>query len=303
MKTESWMTMSDGVDIYVNKWVPDKMQPRAIVQLSHGMVEHIGRYDEFATYLMNRQIIVYGNDHRGHGKTGENQGQLGYLADQDGFSRTTEDLYELSKQIKSEHPHLPLFLFGHSMGSFLARKYIQTDSPAIDGVILSGTGYFDRLTTQTAKGIARLLPARDQSPFMNFLAFGSYNKRIPNQTTPFDWLTRDQTAVEKYMADPHTGYIPTARFFYDLMTGLGHIHNQKENQAIRPDLPMLFISGDADPVGNYAKGIWKTAHHYDRLGIEKIQVMLFVDGRHELLSELNKQEVFGVMYDWINSLI
>lgn len=303
MKTESWMTMSDGVDVYVNKWEPDNKKPQAIVQLSHGMVEHIGRYDEFATYLMNQRIIVYGNDHRGHGKTGENQGQLGYLADQDGFNRTTEDLYEISKQIKSEHPHLPLFLFSHSMGSFLARKYIQTYSTAINGVIFSGTGYFDPLTTQTAKGIARLLPARDQSEFMNFLAFGSYNKRITNQITPFDWLTRDQAAVEKYMADPHTGYIPTARFFYDLMDGLGDIHSRKKNQAIRPDLPMFFISGDADPVGHYAKGIWKTAHHYDRLGIENIKVMLFADGRHELLSELNKKEVFEVILDWINRSI
>src|SRR5690625_1954277 len=126
MKTESWMTMSDGVDVYVNKWEPDNKKPQAIVQLSHGMVEHIGRYDEFATYLMNQRIIDYGNDHRGHGKTGENQGQLGYLADQDGFNRTTEDLYEISKQIKSEHPHLTLFLFSHSMGLFFSCKYFYT---------------------------------------------------------------------------------------------------------------------------------------------------------------------------------
>lgn len=300
MKTESWMTMSDGVDIFVNKWEPDSNQIQAIVQLSHGMVEHIGRYDEFATFLTKHQIIVYGNDHRGHGKTGQHQGQLGYLADQDGFNRTTEDLYEISKQIKIEHPHIPLFLFGHSMGSFLARKYIQTYSAAIDGAIFSGTGYFDSLTTQTAKGIARLLPARDQSKFMNFLAFGSYNKRIIDQTTPFDWLTRDRATVQKYIKDPQAGYIPTARFFYDLMDGLGQIHSQKANQAIRPDLPIFFISGDADPVGNYAKGIWKTAHHYEQLGIEDIKVMLFEDGRHELLNELNKEEVFEVIYDWIN---
>lgn len=299
MEKEFWIKMTDGVDLYVKKWYKPEKNPTAIIQLAHGMMEHINRYEEFATYLNENNMFVYGNDHRGHGHTGNKQKQIGYLADEHGFKRATNDLHEVTMEIKKTYPDVPLFLFGHSMGSFLARNYIQTYSHLIDGVILSGTGYFPYLTTIVAKSLASILPPKEKSHLMNFLAFGQYNKKIINPKSKFDWLTRDELAVQAYIDDPHTGFVPTSRFFYDLMTGIQLIQNQSLNKQIRKELPMFFISGDDDPVGDYAKGVWRTAHLYNQVGIQNVQVSLFDKGRHELLSELNKDEVYKAVYEWL----
>lgn len=292
--------MEDGVEVYLKKWYrPGK--PKAIVQLSHGMAEHINRYEEFAEFLVERGIFVYGHDHRGHGNTGEKQGLLGYFAEKDGFAKTVNDLHEISKIVKQQHPHTPLLLLGHSMGSFIARVYIQQYSDDIDGIILSGTGYFPSLTSKAGQSMAAVLPQEEASGIMNALAFGNYNKRIKHKNTPFDWLSRDTVAVEKYMADPYAGFTPTASFFYDLMSGLILMNDHELNQSVRRNLPMLLISGEEDPVGNYGKGIWKTAEQYRKNGLRRITVMLFSDSRHELLNEINKQEVFFAIYNWLEN--
>lgn len=299
MEEENWISTADHTEIYVKKWFNPEIEPKAIVQLSHGMVEHIQRYHDFAMFLLENDIFVYGNDHRGHGKTGEKQGQLGYFATQHGFTKTANDLHVITKIIKAEYPKTPLFLFGHSMGSFLARHYIQNHSNDIDGLILSGTGFFPAVTHLSAKALASMLPAQKESNIMNTLAFGSYNRKITNKKTNFDWLTRDHDAVTKYIEDLHAGYTPTARFFYDLMDGLGQIHNKKLNENIDKDLPILLISGDADPVGHYSKGVWKVAQSYTQLKLHDIKVCLFDGARHELLHEINKKEVYSFIYHWI----
>lgn len=292
--------MEDGVEVYLKKWYrPGK--PKAIVQLSHGMAEHINRYEAFAEFLVERDIFVYGHDHRGHGNTGERQGMLGYFAKTDGFTKTVDDLHEISKIAKQEHPHMPLLLLGHSMGSFIARVYLQQYSEVIDGVILTGTGYFPTLTSKAGQRMAAMLPRKEASGIMNTIAFGNYNKRIKHKNTPFDWLSRDTAAVEKYMADPYAGFTPTASFFYDLMSGLILMNDHELNQSVRRNLPMLLISGEEDPVGNYGKGIWKTAEQYRKNGLRSIKVMLFTGGRHELLKEVNKQEVFFAIYNWLEN--
>ena len=299
MEKEYWVSMSDHTEVFLKKWFNTDIKPKAIVQLSHGMVEHIQRYQDFAMFLLENNIFVYGNDHRGHGNTGERQGQLGYFATENGFAKTAHDLHEITKIIKADYPETPLFLFAHSMGSFLARHYIQNHSNDIDGLILSGTGFFPRITHLTAKTLASMLPAQKESNLMNTLAFGNYNRKIANRKTNFDWLTRDHGAVTKYMDDPYAGYIPTSRFFYDLMDGLGRIHKNQFNENIRKDLPILLISGDADPVGNYAKGVWKVAKNYEKIGLHNITVHLFNDARHELLHEVNKKEVYSTIYEWL----
>src|SRR5699024_7997662 len=199
---------------------------------------------------------VYGSDHRGHGKTGDKQGLLGYFTDNDGFSKVVDDLYEITKRIKKQYPSVPIILFGHSMGSFLCRKYIQTYSNEIHSLILYGTGYFSKSQTVPAKMLASILPAKKESKLLNHLAFGNYNKRIANPYNQFAWLSRDKAEVEKYTVDRFCGFIPTAKFFYDLMDGLNQIHQRKNNLAIRKDLPIFIISGDADPVGDYGKGVF-----------------------------------------------
>ncbi|WP_373893298.1 lysophospholipase [Virgibacillus sp. CBA3643] len=301
MEKEFWLTMKDDVEVYVKKWYSSIEKPKAIVQLSHGMVEHINRYNTFAEYLVAHNIFVYGNDHRGHGKTGDKQGLLGYFAAEDGFAKTAADLRIITEQIKQDHPNTPIFLFGHSMGSFLAREYIQQGSHLINGVILSGTGYYPKITAKTGQQLAAMMPPKEESKFMNTLVFGANNKKIPNKRTSVDWLSKDEEVVEDYMDDPYTAFIPTGRFFYDLTSGLLGIHNQKRNHSIQKDLPMLLISGDADPIGDYGKGIWKTARLYGKAGLEAVMVMLFTDGRHEILHEVNKEEVYAAINNWVQN--
>lgn len=299
MEQELCMTVSDQSEIYVKKWFKPNIAPKAIVQLSHGMAEHVNRYDAFSTFMVNNGIFMYGNDHRGHGYTSNKQGQLGYFADENGFMKVTSDLYELTRIIKEEYPRTPVFLLGHSMGSFLARKYIQDYSHLINGVILAGTGYHTKYATHVAKWIAKKLPPKEASHLLNKLVFQAYNRKIPNNTTSFDWLSRDAESVRRYIADPYSGFIPTARFFHDLMDGLQMIQQKKANLHIRKSLPMFIVSGDADPVGDYGKGIWKTAHQYRNLGLTDVKVMLFEGARHELINETNKQEVYETIYNWI----
>lgn len=302
MEKEWWIQAEDSTAIYVKKWYKEMQKPKAIIQISHGMAEHIQRYQPFAHYLIQQNIFVYGNDHRGHGQTGERQELFGFFSKTDGFAKATVDVYEVTKQIKKTYPNTPLFLFGHSMGSFLARKYIQDYSSAIEGVILSGTGFHSSFTTQIGKTIARMLPSKEKSYLMNTLIFGSFNKKTKNKTA-FDWLTNDEAAVQMYLDDPRTGFVPTARFFYDLMDGLQDIRDPKRNATIQKDLPLLLISGDADPVGDYAKGVWKTAALYKQAGLEDIITMLFTDRRHELLHEQNKQEVYRMIDQWLKKYI
>ncbi|SHF85926.1 alpha/beta hydrolase [Ornithinibacillus halophilus] len=299
MQDHFWLKAKDGVEIYVHKWYEPKVKPHAIVQISHGMVEHIKRYDDFSNHLLNKGIFVYGNDHRGHGETGERQGLFGFLADEDGFDKTAEDMYQLTLHIKKEYPGVPVILLGHSMGSFLARRYIQYHSHEIDALILSGTGFYPKLTTLFGKKLADTLQPKIESKVMNSIVFGNFNKRIPNKKTKFDWLSRDESVVQAYVHDPYAGYIPTGKFFVDLMTGLMLIHDQRQNKNIRNDLPTLIISGDEDPVGNYGKGIWKTANLLTNAGLTNITTSLFNEARHETLNEINKHEVYHFIYEWI----
>jgi alpha-beta hydrolase superfamily lysophospholipase len=299
VKTTFWMKSIDDTEIYVEKWVEEDQEPKAIVQIAHGMAEHFQRYHDFIQFLVQNGIYVYGNDHRGHGKTGQKQGLMGYFSDKDGFEKATNDLHQITQLIKTDYPNTPLFLLGHSMGSFLSRHYIQKFASDISGVILSGTGYYPRATSNFGKLVASRLAPKEKSPFMNKLAFGTFNRKIKNPKTPFDWLTRDETVVQAYLEDSLSGYIPTARFFVDLMTGLLWIHSPERNKQVPKDLPMFIISGDEDPVGSYGKGVWKTASMYKNLGIEDISVSLVEGARHEVLNEINKEEVYTEIVNWV----
>lgn len=301
MDKDFWLTMYDDVEVYVKKWFNPGKKPKAIVQIAHGMVEHINRYDTFSNYLVENDVVVFGNDHRGHGQTGNKQGTLGYFADEKGFEKVTNDLYEVTMEIRKEYPDTPIFLFGHSMGSFLSRAYIQRYSQEIDGVVLAGTGYVPKLRSSTGKQLASVLPPKEETKLLNMLTFGSYNKRINGKKSSYDWLTSDKEMVQSYIDDPYCGFVPTARFFYDLMDGFDIIQDARRNEAIRKDLPVLLISGNADPVGDYGKGIWKTASLYEKAGLENIAAMFFHNGRHELLNEMNKEEVFTQIHDWLTA--
>lgn len=302
MKQANWIESHDYYSIYFQKWENPSIKPKAIVQIVHGMAEHIDRYDAFANFLTEHGIIVYGNDHRGHGQTGKKYG-IGYFDQVDGFDKATSDLITITKRIQTAHPKLPIFLFGHSMGSFLVRNYLIKESDQFAGVILSGTGseaiHMTKIGKLLAKTLIRYKGWDQPSALLNSLVFGNYAKKFKSRQTEFDWLTRDPEEVQAYLNDPNTGFIPSASFFYDLFTGIAAIQNPTKIATITKDLPFLFISGSRDPVGKFTKGVTKTIEQYRTQGIKNIVHKFYPEARHELLHETNRQEVMEDIQRWI----
>ncbi|QDP41194.1 alpha/beta hydrolase [Radiobacillus deserti] len=307
-KSSFWLDTVDDVKLHVQKWIkPRSNDPKAIVQISHGMVEHIDRYDDFAHYLVSQNIFVYGNDHRGHGQTGKAHGFMGFLSEEDGFEKVTNDVHLVTKHIQDEYPDTPIFLLGHSFGSFVARHYIQLHSEDIEGVIISGTGGHPGIANVAGKRLAKQQMKKDllgaPSPTLNKIVFNSYNKRVSNPTSPYDWLSHDEKQVLAFVEDPLCGFIPSASFFYDLFHGLDLIHQDKLIKKIRKNLPMLFITGEEDPVGKYGKDIWKVMKQYQKHDIDDITAKFYPHGRHELLNELNKTEIYKDVLKWLEFYI
>lgn len=299
MNEEFWLTAEDDCELYIRSWGSDIKDAKAVILISHGMTEHIARYKQLAAFFNGKGFIVYGDDHRGHGRTGEKQGQLGFIAEANGFELLVEDLHLLIQYVKKQHTGLPIFIYGHSMGSFITRNYIQNYSEEVAGVLLAGSGFFPERSSKVGLEIASFQNPRKESTFMNNLVFGNYNSKIVQKLTSFDWLTRDGQVVDDYIADPLSGYVPTAGFFVDLLTGILQMQDPERNKRIRKDLPMLFISGDADPVGNYSKGVFQAAESYIEAGLSDVIVSLYPDARHELHQETNKEEVFDFLEQWI----
>lgn len=296
---------SDETEIFVYKWMPNDGKAKGIVQIAHGMAEHAGRYDGFAKYLNQNGFIVYANDHRGHGKTAGSIENLGYLADEDGFDLLVEDLHNLSMIIKGEYTSLPLILLGHSMGSFVAQRYIMFCGDDLDGVILSGSngkqGIILNIASFIAKREIKKLGRKAQSQRLDSLVFGSYNKAFEPTRTEFDWLSRDGKEVDKYNKDPYCGTVFTAGFFYDFFTGLMKIEDKENIRLVPKHLPIYIFSGSKDPVGGFGKGIINLYNRYKDQGVIDIEYKLYEDGRHEMLNEINREEVMNDLLEWLGT--
>ncbi|WDV44266.1 lysophospholipase [Clostridiaceae bacterium M8S5] len=277
---------------------------KGVVQIAHGMAEHIDRYDDFAKYLVRNGFIVYGNNHRGHGKEAIDNGTIGHFSDNDGWNSVVEDMFILNQEVSKHYSNLPIILFGHSMGSFLSRTYIYKYPKTVDIVVLSGTGYGAFSTTSLGKFISKLVilikGKKEKSKLMNLLSFKGYNKSFSPVRTDFDWLSRDEKEVDKYVEDELCGEVFTAGFFYDLLSGLREIHKKKNIINIPKTIPILLISGDKDPVGNNSIGVNKVYQLYKKFGINNIEMKIYKNARHELLNETNKDEVYEYILKWIN---
>lgn len=300
------LTCSDGHILAYCAWIPHKKMIRAVLHIFHGMAEHASRYDGFATFLNSYGIAVYAQDHRGHGGTAADD-ELGWFAEENGWMRVAEDAYELSNLIATENPGLQLFLMGHSMGSFLARTVMVLHPDLYSGVIIMGTGSAKGIVGKVGKSLARRHARKNGSrtpdKMLDKLSFGSFNKRIANAVSPFDWLSRDAAEVQKYIDDELCGFVCSSQFFVDLLTGV-EFANSKANALLVPkDLPLLIISGEMDPVGGYGKGVRKVYDLYHDAGIADVTLKLVPGARHELLNETNKGEIQEELYSWINRRI
>lgn len=293
-----------GQSIFVYNWRTDKKKAsKAVIQIAHGMQEHAERYREFARFLADNNINVYANDHRGHGKTAGSEDNLGYFADENGWYTVVENMFELTTIIKEENPGLPVFLLGHSMGSFLARTYIYTYPEQLDGVILSATGgdpgLIGKIGITLAKREVKTRGGKTKSTFLHNLTCGDFNKKFKPNRTDYDWLTRDYRIVDKYIKDPFCGGIFTARFYYDLIYGVNEIHKKSNIEKIPEDLPVYMFSGEMDPLGNFGKAVTQLYKTYKKAGISDVEYKLYKKGRHEMFNEINKEEVYTDLLEWV----
>jgi alpha-beta hydrolase superfamily lysophospholipase len=293
---------ADGVEIYVYKWLP-KIRPKAAINIAHGMAETAARYERFADCLTKYGYAVYAEDHRGHGKTIGDPARTGEAGD-DSLSRMLGDLYRLSGIIKAEIPRVPLFMFGHSMGYFLAQGYMESWGSELKGVILSGTTGPADLLTALGQGVAYLekwrLGATGRSSLLNALIFGGFNRQFQPARTAFDWLSRDEKEVDKYIADPFCGGVCPAAFFFDLFKFWRQIHKPYQLQKIPRNLPVYFFSGAKDPVGKNTAGVKELIKIYEKLGIADLSFKFYEDGRHEMLNEINREIVMADVIRWLD---
>lgn len=276
-------------------WRPEG-RPRAIVQILHGMAEHIARYERLAKALNGAGYLVVGHNHRGHGPEAEKQG---YFADRNGWDVVLQDAHQVSLSIKKEYPYLPLFLLGHSMGSFAAREYALRWGGELEGLILSGTGFYPKALCTAGRLLAKISPCEKPAKLVDQIAFSGNNKPFRPARTPFDWLSRDEEEVDRYIDDPCCGFVFTGRAFADFFGGLIALTDEKRLRGMPKDLPVYFLSGDRDPVGQMGKGVKQVADQFGAAGIKDVTVKLYPDARHELFNELNRDQVTDDLMGWL----
>ncbi len=291
-----------GQQLQARRWIPEG-NIRGIVQLVHGMAEHIDRYDGVSQALTAAGFLVTGHNHLGHG---EGTPLRGHFADENGWQALIDDVHTLRGLTEKSYPGLPCFLLGHSMGSFVVRCYLTEHAQGLAGCVLSGTGYFPSGVVNSGLILANAVCAfgmtHKESPTINRVAFSSSNKPFAPNRTDFDWLTRDEKEVDKYVADPWCGFLFTAGGYRDLFRGLKRLTRFEELRKVPSSLPVLFISGEKDPVGGMGEGVRRVSEEFRACGIKNVTVRLYPDCRHELFNELNRQEVYSDLISWLSAI-
>jgi len=292
----------EAATIHVFSWIPDADNIKGVIVLVHGMAEYANRYDEFARFLSQNHYAVYALDLRGHGYT-LNNSKVGFFSKKDGWNLILGDLHQLILLTKDNFPEIPTILFGHSMGSLLARTYAIDYGRFIDKLIIAGTacdpGLMASFGLILAKVLTFLTKAHTQSPLLTILTFAGANKSIKNRRTKYDFLSRDEDRVEKYKNDPLCGFNCSNSFYVDILTGLKYVNNDENVSEIPSSLPILMISGDDDPIGNYGKGVEKVYLQLKATGCSNVSIKLYPSARHELVNELNRAEVFQDVLNWV----
>lgn len=293
---------SDGIHaVHVREWMPQG-RPRGIVQIVHGVAEHTGRYEHVARFLNEHGFLVCGGDHLGHGKTASD-GKYGYFASRGGWDLVVGDVRRLRELNEETYPGAPYVMLGHSMGSFLTRTYLICWPGTLDGAVLSGTGQepapLVMLGKWLAAGISILRGGGYVSRLVYGISMGAYNRKFkPNQSSG-DWLSRDETMINAWQKDPMCMFKPTVAMFYDMMGGLQFIASPQNLARMDRETPVLFLSGDRDPVGTMGRGVKKVVDMFRKAGCEDVTLKLYPEGRHEMFNEINRQEVMEDLLTWL----
>lgn len=306
IKKEISYPSADGVHtVHGYIWAPASGNPRAILQLCHGMCEYVTRYEAWAERFAAEGFVFCGNDHLGHGATAKDARDLGYTARRNGADYLVRDAYEMTTQVRALYEGVPILLYGHSMGSFVARSYLLRYQDCLSGVILSGTAG-PGAPTSVAKGLSHVIEtfrgAHHRSPLIYKLAFGSYGKRFRAEKDSASWISRDAAVREAYRADPLCAYRFTLAGYDTLFTLLSEVSSKKWANGVRKDLPVLLLSGDMDPVGDYGKGVLAVKARLAAAGCD-VRLKLYAGGRHEMHNETNRDEVFADLVSYLEEIL
>lgn len=305
MRTDFWFDSCGAGKIHVCKWMPEG-EPKAVLQIVHGIAEFVERYDTFANYLTGLGFAVVADDHMGHGQSINGEGIQGYF--HGGWFNAVADTYRLLQDTRKEYPDLPYILFGHSMGSFMARTILcKYPDSGISAAVICGTGWQPTFALpvllKVVNGICKKTGETIPSEKLQGMVFGSYNSRVEHPRTPFDWLSRDKDIVDAYIAHPLCGFTASCGLLRDMMTGIYYIQQPKHLALMRKDLPVFFIAGGDDPVGSYGTGVHKCVDAFRKAGMTDVSVRIYPLCRHEILNEINKEEIFEDVAQWIEKKI
>ena len=297
-------TASDGEQICYYKWDKDESVPlRGVVQIAHGIGEHAARYDVIAQRLVSAGYVVYANDHRAHGKTAAIKRLYGHYDGDDYFEDVVDDMHILRELMHKENPDGKFILFGHSMGSLLSRKYATMYGEDIDALILSGTasfirglGHFGLVATKLVTSVKGRVKGNET---LRAMFFDEFNKKFKPNRTKLDWLSRDEKAVDLFEADPYRIENFSLGVFADIISNSRTINKEAAFKNVPNKIPILIFSGDKDPVGEMGKGVKKVAKKFKKYGNKNLTFHLYKEGRHEMLNEINSQEVEQDIIDWL----
>lgn len=303
MRTDIWYDSHGAGKIHACRWTPAG-EPKAVVQIVHGIAEFAERYDAFANYLTQQGLLVVAEDHMGHGQSINGDGIQGYF--HGGWFTAVEDTVQLLRDTKKEYPALPYILFGHSMGSFMARTILcKYPDSGISAAVICGTGWQPTFAMpaviKLVESVCRKAGETNPSEQLQGMIFGGYNKKVEHPRTPYDWLTRDAKIVDAYIAHPLCGFTASSGLLREMMKGIYYIQQPQNLALMRKDLPVFFIAGGDDPVGSYGKGVRQAAAAFEKAGMTDVSVRIYPLCRHEILHEINKEEIFEDVTQWIDA--
>lgn len=307
MKQEFYYPSSDGqTKIHGIIWRPEK-HAKAVLQICHGMVEYIDRYNDFAQYLAERGVCVVGHDHLGHGKSVQSEEHLGFFHESHGNKYVITDIHKLRRMTEQDYAGVPYFMMGHSMGSFLLRQYLTMRAEGLAGAIIMGTGYMPYGLLAAGQMVCRSIAAvkgwKYRSEFVNQLGMGGYNKQFEPSESTKDWITSDEEMRRKYEADPLCSFLFTVNGYYQMFEGMKTLTKKRAMDKIPGSLSVFFVSGAEDPVGSNGEGVARVFHRYEKAGIQDVEMKLYPKGRHEILNESNREQVYEDLYQWIKDRI
>lgn len=306
-KEDIYFESRDGVSkLHAIVWSDETKNPIGILQIIHGMAEYIDRYDDFARFMVGKGFVVVGDDHLGHGDSVGENGTYGYFCKKDPATVLVRDEHRLKKLMEAKYPGVPYYILGHSMGSFIARNYLNRYGSGIQGMIVMGTGNQSKALLSASKVLVGLTGffcgEKHVAKFINKLAFGTYNRAIEDVKTNVDWLTKDEAIVDKYIADERCGFTFTVNGFRGLFELIYRLHKPKNLVTIPKKIPVFFVSGEEDPVGDYGEGVIGAKNDLVRAGLENVSMKLYPGDRHEILNETDKDIVYQDIYEWLESI-